>query len=386
MNALGGDLATPMLVLKQDDVTHNIALMARYCTEHEVSLAPHAKTTMAPQIIRQQLQAGAWGITVANVQQAIALRDIAAPRVLIANELADPASLRTLVELGQSEKTRYLCLINSEPALRLLESALTMSFAATQAVLLEIGVDGGRAGLRDDAEAIRLAERIASSPAVHLAGLETFEGVLAGDDSVATVRAVDELMGRMSRLALELDRRGAFGEVDEVILSAGGSAYFDRVVAGLATVKLSRPVRLVLRSGCYVTHDCGLYQRTSPFGLRIKGEPLRNALELWASVVSRPEAHLAILNFGKRDVAYDIDLPVPLRLRRWGSAPRDWKGGEVVALNDQHAIMKLDDPTIAVGDWLCFGVSHPCTAFDKWRAIPVVSEAYELIATAETRF
>jgi D-serine deaminase-like pyridoxal phosphate-dependent protein len=63
-------------------------------------------------------------------------------------------------------------------------------------------------------------------------------------------------------------------------------------------------VRVVLRSGCYLTHDDGLYARASPL------PELRPALELWARVLSCPEPGLAIAGFGKRDAPYDIDLPV----------------------------------------------------------------------------
>ena len=49
---------------------HNVSLMAAYCDEHGVSIAPHGKTTMAPQLWWRQLEAGAWGISAATAAQA----------------------------------------------------------------------------------------------------------------------------------------------------------------------------------------------------------------------------------------------------------------------------------------------------------------------------
>jgi D-serine dehydratase len=386
-NLLSGDLSLPQLVLKQDELDHNVALMARYCERHGVSLAPHAKTTMAPEIVARQLDAGAWGITVANVEQAVALRELDAPNVLLANELADPASLRAYATLATEGPSTYFCLVDSLVGLELLEEALASARAEPQNVLLELGVDGGRAGSRDTASALALAERIGASTQVRLAGLEAFEGAVPEDGLRGTLAAVDSLLARLRELAVELDERGAFSEDDEIVLSAGGSAYFDRVIETLSGLRLSRPVRVVLRSGCYVTHDCGLYSRISPLAGRGVGKGrLRNALELWACVLSRPEPGLAIVGFGKRDASYDIELPIPLYLRRRGAAPESFDQGEVLALNDQHAIVRVTDTSVAVGDWLCFGISHPCTSFDKWRTIPLVNDAYDVIDLIETLF
>ena len=47
----------------------------------------------------------------------------------------------------------------------------------------------------------------------------------------------------------------------------------------------------------------------------------------------------------------------------------------VVELNDQHAYARIEPGlTIDVGDRVRCGMSHPCTAFDKWRHIPVLDE------------
>ncbi|TMG87815.1 MAG: hypothetical protein E6H76_11120, partial [Betaproteobacteria bacterium] len=66
---LAGDLPLPLAVIRDSAIAHNHAWMRDFTASTGVLLAPHGKTTMAPQIFAQQLAAGAWGITVANVQQ-----------------------------------------------------------------------------------------------------------------------------------------------------------------------------------------------------------------------------------------------------------------------------------------------------------------------------
>jgi D-serine deaminase-like pyridoxal phosphate-dependent protein len=103
-------------------------------------------------------------------------------------------------------------------------------------------------------------------------------------------------------------------------------------------------------------------------------------------VLSRPEPELALLLMGKRDVPYDIDLPSPFAVRG-PEGLRDVTGMQVTELNDQHAFLRLpaDDP-LAVGDLVGSGISHPCTAFDKWRLIPVVDDDYTVVDAIHTFF
>jgi D-serine dehydratase len=91
---------------------------------------------------------------------------------------------------------------------------------------------------------------------------------------------------------------------------------------------------------------------------------------------------------GKRDVSYDMELPVPVAWHRKGmAAPEPLDGHSVLGLNDQHA--KVARPTgspLQVGDLICFGISHPCTTFDKWRLIPVVDDDYQVVGAVRTEF
>jgi D-serine deaminase-like pyridoxal phosphate-dependent protein len=381
-NLLRGDLQLPALVLKESALDHNIALMARWCDRHGVLLAPHGKTTMAPQLFSRQLDAGAWGITAATVGQARMYRAFGVRRIVLANELVEPAALRWLAdELAAAPELDFYCLVDSPGQVEAMTKALSASERPVR-VLVEIGFEGGRTGCRTVAEAADVAAAVARSRGLELAGTEGYEGIIAHDRGEASLARVDAFLRAVRETTVELERAGAFAGLDRIVVSAGGSAYFDRVLDALGgDWPFETPVDLVIRAGGYVTHDVGLYERTSPLA-----EELRPALEAWGPVLSRPEPDLALVGLGKRDVSHDVDLPRPgLISDRDGL--REATGMTVTELNDQHAYLRVprDDP-LAVGDLVGCGISHPCTAFDKWRLIPVVDDDYTVVDAVATFF
>ena len=390
-NALGGDLLLPVLVIKESALAHNIALMAEFCRAQGVSLAPHGKTPMAPQLVERQLEAGAWGVTAATVAQSRLFRAFGVGRILLANELAEQAGLSWLAaELAADPGFDFYCLVDSvELTTRMQDGLERLGAVRPVQVLVELGFDGGRTGCRTIEEARRVAEAVSRAPALTLAGVEGYEGLIEAGELQATLARCDEFLARLRRLALELAAHGAFAERREIIVSAGGSAYFDRVVERLGgDWGLDSPVRVVLRGGSYLTHDSGNYDRVSPFGTRIPGARLRPALEAWGVALSRPEPELAIVGFGKRDVPYDLELPIP-RLVRSDSGEIRPVDGEltVTALNDQHAFLRVERGyRLEIGELVGCGISHPCTAFDKWPLIPVVDDDYNVVDAVRTFF
>jgi len=392
-NVLGPEFLPPVMVLKDSALRHNSKRVAAYCERHDILLAPHGKTTMAPQLLKLQLDDGAWAVTAATMSQVRVWRAVGVKRVILANELVEPAAIRWLAaELKADPAFDFYCLVDSVAGVRLLESGLgETTLARPIQVLLEVGPVGGRAGCRTPAEALEVARAIASSQRLVLAGVEAFEGVIDAPKLGATIRVVDDFLQGMRSLLIELDEADLFARASDVVVTAGGSALPDRVVACLGGEwNLSRPVRLVLRSGCYLTHDAAHYKQLSPFGGRIpETGQLEEALEVWGAVLSLPEPGLAILGFGRRDVPYDLELPVPRLVKTPGPQPpiplrADASTAKVM---DQHAFLKVSaDANLKVGDLVGCGVSHPCPAFDKWRLIPVVDDGYAVIDAVLTYF
>ncbi|HEY3184492.1 MAG TPA: amino acid deaminase [Gaiellaceae bacterium] len=389
-NVLAGDLLLPAMVLKESALDHNIARIADYCREHGVSLAPHGKTTMAPQLFERQLDAGAWGMTAATVAHVGVYRHFGVQRILLMNELVEPAALTWIAdELASDPDFDFYCLVDSVAGVEAMTEALRgAGLERPLQVLVEVGIPGGRAGCRTLDEAKEVAAAAVASPALALAGVEGFEGIIAERDAGTTLAAVDGFLMRIRALTIELAGTGDFAGREEIVVTAGGSAFFDRVVACLTPAwDLELPVRVVLRGGCYLTHDSGLYERIGPLGARAGGDPLRPALEIWGAVLSRPEPELAIVGLGKRDVPFDIELPIPALASRGGELRDVRETLTVTALNDQHAYVRLaPGAELAVGDLVGCGISHPCLAFDKWPLIPLVDDDYTVVGGIRTFF
>ncbi|MFR9730163.1 amino acid deaminase [Saccharopolyspora sp. MS10] len=373
----GAGFTGPVLVLEESALEHNLTTMARWCERHGVLLAPHGKTTMAPQLFQRQLEHGAWGITAANLAQLRVYRAFGVARVLLANQLLDPDGLRWLgAELDRDPEWSVSCWADSVAGVRL----MARDYPGTRPldVLVELGWDGARTGARTVGQALEVAREIAASPNLRLAGVAGYEGAAAHGTGDAALATVDAYLARMRELVAAVEGAGLF-DGEEIIVSGGGSAYFDQVAEAIAGPWPTRSrVLPVLRSGAYLTHDDGLYRRNSPFGRehRLAGDegPFRPAMRIWAQVTSRPEPGLALVTMGRRDVSFDQDLPEPRVFRAPGGAVREFAPGacRVTSLADQHAFLALDDAEPGVGDWIGFGLSHPCTVFDKWRLIPVV--------------
>jgi D-serine deaminase-like pyridoxal phosphate-dependent protein len=353
----GGRFTWPVMTVRRSAVAHNIATMADFAARHDLRLAPHVKTSMAPVLIRAQLDAGAWACTVATANQALVLRRLGVPRVLIANLILDPTALGWLAREIDHGFDAYLQVDS-------VEGVAAASRAARDTpvpVLVELGHAGGRTGARTLDRLRAVADAAHAAGGVRLAGVTAYEG---GAPDVPAF--LDDLVA-------------AAHAVEATIVGAGGSAWFDVVADRLAQAP-EGAIR-VLRSGAYVTHDDGYYREHTPFA-RIDGE-LRPALAIWAQVLSTPEPGLAIAGMGKRDAPFDEGLPVP-QVVRTPEGTRPAAGLTVTRLQDQHCYLRGDG--LRPGDLVRFGISHPCTAFDKWRVIPVVEDDDTVSDVLETYF
>ena len=380
----GPGFTMPVLVLREPAVAHNIGAMAAYCAAAGVRLAPHGKTTMAPQLFARQLAAGAWAVTAATVGELQVYRAFGIPRVLLANELTDPAGAAWLAgELAADPGFDCYVYADSLAGVRLLDEVVRQASPARPLpVLVELGYPGGRTGCRDLAAAEAVARAVAQAGSLRLAGAAGYEGLIGRDRNPQTIGKVAAYCRELRSLGELLAAVGL--APDELILSAGGSAFFDVVVRELVSGWAGQPAPVVvLRSGVYVAFDHGLYAGMVPSPPPV----LQPALELWAHVLSRPEPGLALACAGRRDVSFDAGLPVPLRIRGRDGSLRSATGVRAVRLDDQHCYLQLADGIeLEPGEAVCFGVSHPCTTFDKWRVIPVVDDDYRVVDAIHTFF
>jgi D-serine dehydratase len=397
-NVLAEDLPLPLAVLKESAMSHNSRWMQRFVSLSGAVIAPHGKTTMSPELFHRQLDDGAWGITLSNAAQLHVARAYGIRRVLLANQLVGRQAIRyVLDELARDPEFDFYCLVDSVELVKLLAAeARRRAIGRPLQVLVEGGHPGGRTGCRTLEGALAVAREVkAAEPHLALRGAEGFEGVLGHLLESGVEAAIDSLLGFVVDIAVAAERESLFAP-GPIILSAGGSGFYDLVLERFRAARLERPVQVVTRSGCYLTHDDRAFQDAFRGVLarseeaRSLGEGLKPAIEVWAYVQSVPEPGRALLTMGKRDVSYDMGLPVPLKWFRPGvhSRPEPLGSGYAITmLNDQHAYLtRPEGSPLAVGDMVASGISHPCTTFDKWQLMLVVDDDYRVVGGVRTFF
>lgn len=386
-NLFDGRFLLPVMALRESSLDHNIALVADFARRHGMSLAPHGKTTMAPEIFRRQLAAGAWGMTFATAWQAHVGAREGVGRIMIANEVVDPAGIAWLASTLDAGPEVHVW-VDSVAGVRLL-SAGVGSRAQRLPVLVEVGLPGGRAGQRDLAGALAVAQTVADSPGLRLAGVAFFEGIADAPTPEARLDQVRGLIALARQTAVAIDGLVAAGGGTEIVVTGGGSQYPHVVAEGLeAPLPTRLPMLAILRPGCTVTHDHGGYDPVSPFGSAgIPGGPrLRAALEVWAPVLSVPEPGRAIVGAGKRDLSFDGAPPPIIAIRQRGERSAITDELVITRLNDQHAYVSDPSGRLAVGDLVAIGVRHPCMGLDRWRWLPLVDDRDDVVGAIELVF
>ena len=387
-NLLREDLTLPAAVLYEEALQHNLEWMRHFTDAYGARLAPHGKTTMAPRLFAMQLAAGAWGITLATAHQTQVACAHGVRRVLMANQLIGKQNMAIVAGLLRDPEFEFYCLIDSAAQVDQLGSYFSQCGARLN-VLLEVGVDGGRAGVRNGEQLQSILDGLSKwGHAIALCGVEVYEGVL---DNEAAIRA---FLLHAVDVTKEIAAKKCFQRTP-ILLSGAGSAWYDVVAEVFSPRDFQEPVEVVLRPGCYLTHDVGAYRRAQDRILksnpvaRQMGAGLKTALQVWAYVQSVPEADKAIVGLGRRDAAFDSGLPVPsLHFRPGSASPHPVPGNWIVTrMMDQHAYLEIDaGDDIRPGDMIAFDIAHPCLTFDKWRVLALVNGAFDVVDLIQTFF
>ncbi|WP_367989367.1 amino acid deaminase [Vibrio sp. NTOU-M3] len=381
------EISLPAAVIKQSALENNLQWMQRFANKHQVKLCPHGKTTMTPNFFRQQLEHGAWGITIATAAQAQIAAQAGAKNIIMANQLVGAANMAIISGLLSNQDIHFYCCVDSARNV----DALNAFFAQhnqTLTVLIEFGVPGGRCGCRSEEDVVTLAKHIATQTNIKLAGVEVYEGVIHGDNAETRVR---EFVNATLNVTKQLVSDGLI--TGKPMVTGAGSAWYDVVAECFAHLV---DFDAVIRPGCYIAHDTGIYmdaqnqvmqraQQNQGTACEIGGD-LESALEVWAHILSKPEQGKMVAGLGKRDVAFDAGLPIAQRAYRNGQ-PISVKGMTSIAVMDQHTFIETSaECELDVGDIVAFSTSHPCLTFDKWRSIAICDDDYQVTHWVETRF
>jgi D-serine dehydratase len=384
-NLLKEDLPLPAAIIYEAAIKNNLAWMQTYACEHGIQLAPHGKTTMAPALFKQQIDAGAWGMTLATAEQVIVAYRHGVRRLLLANQLVGRANMDLISKVLDDPSVEFYCLVDSAENVQALNNFYDHRKQSLN-VLIEIGSEQGRCGCVDGDAVQAVLSALNLSKNIRLAGLEFYEGVLKDAEQI------ESFLNYFHKTYVDLSERDVF-DVDTILLTGAGSAWYDKVAA-LFKELVGSTVLCLIRPGCYLIHDKGLCDRGQKAILsrntfaRQMNTQLTSSLEVCAYVLSKPVANRIVVGLGKRDVAFDAGLPIP----QW-SYRQDWSNPKPVGnmyvtnLMDHHTYIDIEEETdIEVGDIIGFATSHPCLTLDKWACLYKVDHKLNILDEVRTYF
>jgi D-serine dehydratase len=393
-NVLAEDISFPAAVINQKLLVNNAQWMQTFSQRSKVKLAPHGKTTMSPELFNLQLQHDSWGISLATVPQVVTAYKSGIKNIILANQLIGRRHFEIIAELLSEGDLEFYCFVDS------IENAKSLGQYFSDKniklnVLLEIGVVGGRCGWRENDNIMQLCDVISQYQGLQIRGVSFYEGVIHGKNAANEI--IDFVKG-IKKLCQSLHNDDVFSS-GEVIITGAGSAWYDLVAKHLNDSNSDFEFTPIIRPGCYLIHDTGIYQ-DAQHAVLSRSELARNlavestgelmsSLTIWAYIYSIPEPGLVIVGMGKRDVAFDAGLPIPTLHYRPGTtlpveADNQW---QLVNIMDQHCMMKTpEDADLAPGDLINFSTSHPCLTIDKWRFIGLIDDDFIIRKQISTYF
>ena len=327
---------TPALVVDIEKMNRNLETMANYLTRVKTNLRPHAKTHKTPAIGHMQIQAGAVGLCCATVGEAEVMVYSGIRDVMIANELADPLSLRRAVNLAR--QARVVMIVDDRQNVRNL-SAVAQQYGVTVDVLADLDVGQGRCGARSLEQLVELAREVRRAKGLRLKGVFGYEGhVQFIADRQERTRQGQTANEKLVRGAKELASLG----MDMEIVSGAGTGTYD--------IAAEYPGMTEIQAGSYVFMD-GTYRKLDL--------PFEQSLTVLATVVSRPAADVAVFDVGIKGISAE----------RFNPSVQGSNAGmiHVEKLSEEHAVAHLTDAVDPrPGDKLHFVPSHCCTTINLY--------------------
>jgi D-serine deaminase-like pyridoxal phosphate-dependent protein len=342
---------TPYVLIDGAKMERNILKMAEVARVTGVALRPHVKTHKIPSIAREQLDAGAAGITVAKLSEAEVMADGGIEDIFVAYPLVTDAKIRQAIQLG--ERVRLVVGVDS------LEGARRLSAVAegrTLEVRLEVDTGLRRTGVLYD-EAVGLAGEIEGMDNLDLTGIYTYRGaVLGGSKTLELEKAGLEEGQLMVSLADMLRERGI--RVDDVSVGSTPTAEYVAKVDGVTEI----------RPGTYVFYD----RMQARLGVCSLDEC---AAVVVCTVVSRPARDLAIIDGGSKTFATDVAPGAePLNLEGYGHVVR-YPDAVLERLTEEHGMLSVDeDCDLQVGDTVQVIPNHICSTVNLHDAVYLVGE------------
>ncbi|MDA8586076.1 alanine racemase [Rhodobacteraceae bacterium] len=166
-------LDTPCLLVELDALKRNISLGAEMVHAAGKSFSPHLKAHKTPQIAALQKQAGASGFCVASIGEAEIFAAVSIGPLTITSAFATDRQIARIAGLAERGTVLTVVVDHSEIIDRLARLDVSLS------VLVDIDMGRGRAGCRDERQAISLSKKVLSAKNLTLTGLQCYAGHLS---------------------------------------------------------------------------------------------------------------------------------------------------------------------------------------------------------------
>jgi D-serine deaminase-like pyridoxal phosphate-dependent protein len=308
------DLDTPALLLDLPTMESNLRRMAKFISDGRAVLRPHFKNHQSVWLCQKQLEAGAIGITCATLAQAELLASHGVKSILIASEITNAGKINQLAELSRQGDV-IVALDNTHVATDM--GRISRNKKTSLNVLIDLNIGQNRCGVDPGEPALSLA-KAALQQGLIVRGVMGYEGHLTlttpGPEKEKACRAALDLAVNTKHLLEQND-------IACEIVSAGST--------GTHLITARHPGITELQAGTYLTMD-GSYQ---PFAADYSP-----ALSLLVSVISKTECKRFVIDAGRKALSGERGLPMVKNI----------EGVRLVALHSEHAIVEIQDPTVAV--------------------------------------
>lgn len=348
-----GTLPTPAVLVDRAKLAANIRRMQAGCDEQRIELRPHIKTHKMVAVARQQLAAGARGLTCAKLGEAEAMLPSGVRSIFLAHSLVDPGQAPRIAALADQLDDFRVAVTSEAHA----EALIRLATAAGRklGVMLAVDTGLGREGVRDMAAAQRIATRLARCSQLELRGCYTHEGHFYGVPKDQLPARTAELIDRLCTL------RDA---IDPALAVWPGCSVSARLIAEMGAGRVQ-----AVRPGSYVFGDLSL---TSTTGV-MPAEAV--ALHVLATVVDKPEPGLALIDAGSKTFSSD-KTPDGLSARA-----ADGRDLSVVRVNEEHGYLRGSAvDALTIGERIIFTPAHVCTVVNLTDSV-VVTEGGQPVDT-----
>lgn len=168
------EIDTPAVLLDLDKLEANIKAMSRLVAEAGLRLRPHVKVHESADIAKLQMDAGACGIEVGPVDQALAMAEAGFNDIIIAHPFYGAHKLEKLKKLVQKPGVKVAVVFDMfEQAEGISQVGQALDKKVPVIIKLETGAN--RYGVQPGKAVVEMAKRIRSLPGINLIGIYAHE-------------------------------------------------------------------------------------------------------------------------------------------------------------------------------------------------------------------